>query len=574
MKFLYALFFLSFQQVVAAKKFTTFQPNEIVSKNGALKVTLTVDLVLSLDGSRLAAGYNGGPIGPTLRVKPGDTLTVTLINNLAPGSDLDRELYDYTHDPQAQKANDANMTIVYNRLDSIGNILNPPIAPTCPCYYHWGLHYQNIHFHGAGFNPFIELVSEALDGGGKSKKYTFKIPENKPPGFYWYHNHFHGAAVHSYLSGLYGIFIIDEKEPDPAHPTTVTSLYKDATEVFLLLAETKTDPVTKEAAAFFGIAFDFGWDHVTNGHFGNETVFNFNKGETALFRAVSAGVEPPMILSIDNHKLFAVAYDGYPAPSIEATDNVTISSGSRTEFLVKFDTPGNYTFRRAAVNFGISGVDACKQRYGVAVATCISYDKPTIVGTIIVSGSKVRQEMKPFPPKALIPVAPTLLGLQKRKSVGNREIVFQLKTGFPIFQIPYNGSFVPPGVGLGMNNRLATPFYNQGDLVAGTCETWNVISDPPIAGHPLHVHRTPFLITHLAGVKVKKPFWRDTMPIDGNVTLQICFDKTWSREPFLVHCHMVTHLDIGMSAMYTVVPPAKATPAPATWKQKGPTKPN
>jgi FtsP/CotA-like multicopper oxidase with cupredoxin domain len=90
-------------------------------------VTLDVGLVQSLEGIqwsdvgyRLAPGYNGGAVGPTLRVKPGDILTVTLNNKLDPSPARDRELNDYVMNP---KSDDANVTVIYNRLTAIGNLV-------------------------------------------------------------------------------------------------------------------------------------------------------------------------------------------------------------------------------------------------------------------------------------------------------------------------------------------------------------------------------------------------------------------------------------------------------------------
>jgi hypothetical protein len=110
------------------------QPPELVSENGLLEVTLTVDFVTSLNGARVAPGYNGLPFGPTLRVKPGDTLRVTLVNNLPSVSAIDRELWDYVYNPEA---NYVNVSRIYNRLDFIGNTLVGMIAPTEPYYGYW-----------------------------------------------------------------------------------------------------------------------------------------------------------------------------------------------------------------------------------------------------------------------------------------------------------------------------------------------------------------------------------------------------------------------------------------------------
>jgi FtsP/CotA-like multicopper oxidase with cupredoxin domain len=72
---------------------------EHASEHGLLEVTLSVDIVTSLDGRRHAPGYNGKSTGPTLHVKPGDTLRITLVNKLKTMTALgDRELYEYVND--------------------------------------------------------------------------------------------------------------------------------------------------------------------------------------------------------------------------------------------------------------------------------------------------------------------------------------------------------------------------------------------------------------------------------------------------------------------------------------------
>ena len=269
-----------------------------------------------------------------------------------------------------------------------------------------------------------------------------------------------------------------------------------------------------------------------------------------------------MRLSIENHTLFPVAYDGYPAPSIVESKMVEIYAGSRIEFLVKFDKPGTYFFHRAAWNAGITGPELCKLVFNALVENCVSFDKATIVGKIIVEDVKTGKQDTPFPPTRLIAVPAKLGALQEQTSIGTRTIQFQFKATFPIFQIPYNGPFVPPATAFGINNRLHTPYYSHGDLVYGTCETWLVTSVPP-GEHALHVHDVPFFVTHIEGVKLKNPFWRDTMPIGSNITIHICFNNHASG-PFLIHCHMATHFDIGMAAQYRIVLPPTAQPTPST----------
>ena len=58
-----------------------------------------------------------------------------------------------------------------------------------------------MHFHGVMVDPAIDDGRAYIDGG-ESIVYEFDIPEDSPPLFGFYHNHVHGTAVHSFLSGL------------------------------------------------------------------------------------------------------------------------------------------------------------------------------------------------------------------------------------------------------------------------------------------------------------------------------------------------------------------------------------
>jgi FtsP/CotA-like multicopper oxidase with cupredoxin domain len=106
-----------------------YQPAELVSSGGMLEVTLDVGLLESLNGTRLAPAYNGETVGPTLRLKPGDSFKVVLKNSLDPGSAMDRELNGYVMDIQNSIDSDANVTTIYNRLSTNGNIVSNRTAP-------------------------------------------------------------------------------------------------------------------------------------------------------------------------------------------------------------------------------------------------------------------------------------------------------------------------------------------------------------------------------------------------------------------------------------------------------------
>jgi FtsP/CotA-like multicopper oxidase with cupredoxin domain len=431
-----------------------------------------------------------------------------------------------------------------------------------PAYGFWGLQFQNIHFHGAQFPPSIENLRSAIDGG-ESKEYEFQIPEDMAPGLFWYHNHFHGTSAYSYLSSLFGVMVVEGTDSD----ITKAPGIEDATEIFVVISEGWTD-ADKNVPPFFPIVFRFDWKSLANGVFGEQTEYQVMQGEKILFRTVSASIEPTIRLSIPDVSFVIVAYDGLPLPKPEEVEVVTVTGGSRVEFLARFDTPGTYIMTRAAWNVGIDTAEKCLAAFGAEVYPCVSYDVEQVAFTITVlaDDSFVAATASLISEVELPAYSEKLMALAATDPVAEKLVTFEQALTYPIFQVPYDGVFVPPGVGFGMNGRLMTPWHYAGNVTAGTCETWTVTSFPPGVEHPFHAHAAKFMVTHINAVEVETPFWRDTFPVDGSsFTAHICFnDNLKPCDAVIAHCHMPNHLDIGLGSLYKVVAGAEAeTPTSA-----------
>ncbi|MGV8856916.1 multicopper oxidase family protein [Rhodoglobus sp.] len=142
---------------------TFTEPVELRSRDGALTLDLTSSPQrVSIAGRDVnALSYNGGLPGPTLRVRAGDTLAVSLKNGLADPSNL------HVH----------------------------------------GLH---ISPNGNSDNVFVTVAA------GESFDYQYTLPADHPPGVYWYHPHLHGFVAEQVFGGLYGAIIVEDPEPIPA----------------------------------------------------------------------------------------------------------------------------------------------------------------------------------------------------------------------------------------------------------------------------------------------------------------------------------------------------------------------
>lgn len=195
------------------------------------------------------------------------------------------------------------------------------------------------------FSSREEDIAHSLDGG-ESKTYTFEVPKDKEPGLYWYHDHTHGKAAYSYMSSLFGFIIVEGTDQDITKAPGV----QGTTEVLMALSEGLVNP-DGTVPPFFPIVGAFNWTSVTNGHMPTATQYKFQQGDKALFRVVSVTVEPTITLSLPGHTFTILAYDGMPLPEPEIVDSVDISAGSRVEFLVEFNTPGEFVLTRAAWSF-------------------------------------------------------------------------------------------------------------------------------------------------------------------------------------------------------------------------------
>jgi len=127
--------------------------------------------------------------------------------------------------------------------------------------------------------------------------------------------------------------------------------------------------------------------------------------------------------------------------------------------------------------------EACLAAFGADVYPCFSYDIDKDVATIVVNPAT---DTASVPTDAVIDSVVLPEWSENLKTlafesevVDERTIQLEQALGFPIFQIPYDGPFIPPGTGFGINGRLANPQYVEGEVVADTCETWTVTAFPP-----------------------------------------------------------------------------------------------
>ena len=132
------------------------EPLVAASSAGVLRVSLTPKpSVVSVGGRRATVmAYDGQYIPPTLRVRPGDTIKLRLVNALA--------------------------------------------EPT------------NLHTHGLTVSPRGNSDNVFLTvAPGQTQDYEIRLPTNHPSGLFWYHPHPHGFSDEQTRNAMSGALIVD-----------------------------------------------------------------------------------------------------------------------------------------------------------------------------------------------------------------------------------------------------------------------------------------------------------------------------------------------------------------------------
>ena len=166
---------------------TVAEPEDLRSRDGVLKVEFTYRNFVDSSGRvRYCYLYKDGNEAPNLRLNPGDMLILTLKNKLSATSPADAQPMDMGADQHQMPE-----TCTKGRMTPLST---------------------NLHFHGLTVPPVChqdDVLKTMIEPGDPPFEYRFQIPQDEPPGLYWYHPHVHGLTKAQVLGGASGALIIE-----------------------------------------------------------------------------------------------------------------------------------------------------------------------------------------------------------------------------------------------------------------------------------------------------------------------------------------------------------------------------
>jgi len=556
-------------------------------------------------------------VAPKIEAKPGDTVRITLDNELTP-------------EPGCTPR-DINIPHCFNST--------------------------NLHSHGLWVSPSGNSDNVLITIRPKVKfEYEYNIPATHPAGTFWYHPHLHGSTALQVASGMAGALIIHgDRAPTPTRNGDIDTLLRDETgasykqrvvlfqqvqyacrdEQNRVKTKMVRDPTQPDGLkvvdwvcgpndvggieGYSGTAVNVdasggvpvGTVKLNYGLFGPSSWKESNRytsinghilqqfgdaqaGRVERWRTIHAGVrdtiklqfvpmrtnaDPNVLRSPAEHdKWIARNCVGAPLPQFEiASDGLThtrairrnqtvLQPGYRSDLLMVFPRAGMYCVIDDSVPAigSISGADEGRRLLGtVRVSTGIPVgNDPTAYLTQMLTRSAFRWMPNDMKEKV---VADLRRDLGLNAFVPHRTI----ETGE---LTPNSGQSVQFSIG-----GTPTRFMVNGQpydpktartLILDNVEEWTLTSTA--GSHPFHIHVNPFQISRIlnaAGVDVSVPgsgdadyeatqgTWRDTLFVKPGFRLYVRTRYQRYIGEYVLHCHILDHEDQGMMQNIRVVLP-------------------
>ena len=419
----------------------------IESRDGLLELDLhaaTIDVTIAGVTARMLS-YNGTVPGPTLHLRPGDRMRVRLVN------DLDQ--------------------------------------PT------------NLHTHGLlvsadehGDNPFLSI------GPGEAFDYDIHLPDDHPPGVFWYHPHRHGLVADQVFGGLYGAIVVDNVDWSAGTPRVV---------------------VVSDTTLSRGRVADVSGMDRMQGRLGETVLVNGNvaprltapAGSSERLLIVNACVSRYLDLDLGGREMTVRGFDSGAFDPPLARQRVLVPPGGR----VDLDAP-----------VADAPTDLVARAYDIGgMGMMMGGGADPADATLLTLAPGERDGRAPSP---MLPAVASLPRDLREASV-DRARTLTLAMGM-------GGA----GMRFLIDGRTFDGQRTDQEVELGTVEVWTLRNTSTMA-HPFHLHTWPMQLmdTHEGPVDVRDVV---DVPAGEEVTVRIAFDRHSGRTVY--HCHILDHEDLGM----------------------------
>jgi FtsP/CotA-like multicopper oxidase with cupredoxin domain len=546
---------------------TVPEPKDLRSREGVLRVELTYRSSRDAQGrTRFCFLGADGTEAPTLRVSPGDWLTIALKNEAGNSTEPAKSEAHASHTPGPSSTRNPGVEVTSVADASTSPCTSGAMTPLS----------TNLHFHGLTVPAVChqeDVLHTTIQPGDAPFEYRFQIPKDEPPGLYWYHPHVHGSTKAQVLGGASGALIIEGIER--AKPALAGLRER----VFVIRDQNLLNPDAAPSAdpgtSIPPVVLDHDGDVMNNGTGtgkpAQDLSVNFvpvpypdyrpatitmKPGERQLWRVLNASAITYLNLQLlfrgEAQAVEIVAIDGVPlndgGSSVNGSiwqNHLGVSPGGRVEFIVKGPAAGVAgALITRAVNTGAAGENDPTRPLANIIATSSAAEPASRLSEV---------------PIALPPAAWPWIG--KVEPARTRKLYFS-----EVPQDPHDPNS-PTTFYLtvdGQTPKAFDPAVEIPNIVAhqGDVEDW-IIENRSQELHDFHIHQAHFLLLEWFGLPVNEGFLRDTInvpywdgknPVYPRIKLRMDFRDPNVVGLFPYHCHLLEHEDAGMMGLIRVEP--------------------
>jgi FtsP/CotA-like multicopper oxidase with cupredoxin domain len=497
-------------------------PPDLFSENGVLKVEFNYFTTVDADGRTFFCFVTpAGEQGPTLHVQPGDTLNLTLVNQVPPP-------------PPGAPAE-----IVSSASHQCGDVTMTVSS-------------LNAHFHGTNTSPVChsDEVIHTIINSGETFRYSVQFPADEPPGLYWYHPHIHGLAEGAVQGGASGAIIVEgiaKLQPLVAQLPQRVLVIRDQ--------NVAGNPIPGGPIPSWDVTLNY--VPIPYPSF-TPAIIQMKPGEREFWRVANASADTILDLQVlydgKAQPLNVVAFDGVPIGSqdglrqgaILTRTDILIPPAGRAEFILNGPSAKvkNAVFQTLNVDNGPDGDNDPKRPLAIIQPTP---NAPQLPPALESSGPAGPQRFE---------------GLAVARPTAERLLYFSEVLSDP------NNPASPTNFYITVDGATPTLFDPNNPpaitTTQGSVEDWT-IQNRSGEIHEFHIHQIHFQLLAVNGVPVSPaeqqfydtyqiPYWKGTGPYPS-ITVRMDF-----RGPdigdFVYHCHILGHEDSGMMAIIRVLPPS------------------
>lgn len=527
-------------------------PEDLRSVDGKLQAALSIYNERTAGGAtRYCYRTADGHEAPTLRVHPGDLVVLNLENHLETLDSKHNEKGGPHHHPQGAAGTDPCTSGVMSAIST------------------------NLHFHGMTMPAVChqdEVLKTSIQPGDAPFEYRFRVPDDEPPGLYWYHPHIHGFSSKEVTGGASGALIVEGleraipevaglpeqvlviRDPDLLNPDAVPSTSEP------VVPKPTLDPdgdVANNNTGFGKPARDLSVNFVPVPYPEYPPArLVLKPQERQLWRVLNASAITYLHLSLLYDKipqpLGVVAIDGSPVnqgdpagPHVKTVDHLVIPPGSRAEFIIEGPPAGaSGLLITRMVDTGQDGENVPNRPLLAVEATDTA---PETQSRLPAADGQLSAPTRPWV-GSVTPVRVRKLYFSERRSDPNNPM------SPTVFFITVDGE--EPRV-FDPANPLPNIVVKQGDV-----EDW-IIENRSLELHAFHIHQLHFQLREWFGIQVNEPFLRDTVSVPffenhmtryPSVKVRMDFRDPNTVGTFLYHCHLLEHEDAGMMGTIRVEP--------------------